>query len=206
MSDPYAYPGTDILINKPDIRNKEELDRFERMMTRARLAEPLPDIPMTYEGYKALHQHIFQDVFDWAGQSRTVAIAKGETFFGPAIYVDQEMARRFQELADENHLRGLTPDMFAGRAAEHLNEINAIHPFREGNGRTQRLFLEALASQAGHPIRAKDIHPKPWHAASIAGFAGNNQPMEALIQDAIQSHAHRQGQDAEHDTDIELER
>ena len=116
------------------------------------------------------------------------------------------MTKRFQLIGEENQLRDLSPEVFATRAADHLIEINAIHPFREGNGRTQRLFLEVLASQAGHTIRSKDIYPKPWHAASIEGFAGNNQPMTALIQAAIQSHVHRQGQDPEHESGNGLER
>jgi len=205
MSDPYVYPGTDILINKPSLRNKDELDRFERMMTRARLAELLPEIPITYEGYKALHHHIFQDVFDWAGQSRTVPLAKGKTFFGPPLYVDQEMTRRFQLMADENHLRGLHPEVFATRAAEHLNEINAIHPFREGNGRTQRLFLEVLAAQAGHAMNLKSILPKPWHDASVKGFDSNHQPMATLIHAAIQDRSRTQGQGREQESENELD-
>ncbi|GJL80346.1 MAG: putative adenosine monophosphate-protein transferase y4lH [Nitrospinaceae bacterium] len=197
MSDPYVYPGTDILINKPGIRNKEELDRFERMMTRARLAEPLPEVPMSYIGYKTLHHHIFQDVFDWAGKSRTVSLAKGNTFFGPPIYVDSEMTKRFRLLTDENHLKGLRLEAFASRAAEHLNEINAIHPFREGNGRTQRLFLEVLANQAGYQVRSKDIHPGPWNEASIKGFDGDHRPLAVIIRAAIFTHSHSRLTDRE---------
>ena len=185
MSDPYVYPDTDILINKAGIRNQEKLDRFERMMTRARLAEPLPEVPITYDGYKTLHHHIFQDVFEWAGKSRTVSLAKGKTYFGPPIYVDSEMTKRFQLLADEQHLQSLPPEVFASRAAEHLNEIDAIHPFREGNGRTQRLFLEVLINQAGHQIRSRDIHPSPWNEASVRGFDGDNFPLAELILTAI---------------------
>ncbi|GJL52241.1 MAG: putative adenosine monophosphate-protein transferase y4lH [Nitrospirales bacterium] len=189
MNDPYVYPGTTILKNNADLRTQEELDRYERMMTFARLAEPLPDIPITYEGYKALHHHIFQDVFDWAGHSRTVALAKGNTFFGPPRYVDSEMTKRFQSINEQHNLQGLTPEGFASSAALHLNEINAIHPFREGNGRTQRLFLEALAAQAAHPIRAKDLHPESWHAASIQGFDGHHQLLSSLLLSAIHEYA-----------------
>lgn len=195
MSDPYVYPGTTILINKANLRSQDELDRFERLMTRARLAEPLPKIPMTYEGYKTLHRHIFQDVFEWAGQSRTVAMSKGQTFFGPPDYVDAEMSRRFDVLAKENHLHGLTKQDFARRAAEHLNEINAIHPFREGNGRTQRLFLKTLATQAGHDLHVERLHPTPWNEASIKGFAGNHEPMQQVISSALASRVQTRTQD-----------
>ncbi|MDR4515739.1 Fic family protein [Nitrosomonas sp.] len=199
MSDPYVYPGTNILINKAGLHTQEAFDPFERVMTFARLAEPLPDIPMTYEGYKALHHHIFQDVFPWAGQSRTVALSKGETFFGPPRYVDSEMTKRFHLLEHERHLQHLLPEDFAARAAEHLNEINAIHPFREGNGRTQRLFLEVLAAQAGHAIRGKDIHPEPWNDASIQGFQGNHRPLSALILSGILEQTRSHAQDHGHE-------
>ncbi len=188
MSDPYVYPGTTILKNKADLRTQDELDRFERLMTRTQMGQKfLPAVEMTYEGYKALHHHLFQDVYDWAGQSRTVHLAKGQDYFGPPDYVDREMARRFDLLAKEHHLQGLSQKHFAKRAAEHLNEINAIHPFREGNGRTQRLFLKVLAKQAGHDVHLDRITPKKWNDASIKGFAGNYEPMEQVIQAAMGS-------------------
>ncbi|MGE0269582.1 MAG: Fic/DOC family protein [Candidatus Omnitrophota bacterium] len=185
MSDPYVYPGTDVLINKRNIRDADKLERFERLMSMKRLQEPLPDFPMTYEGYKALHKHIFQDVYHWAGQSRTVSMGKGGTFFGPPDHVDTEMKKRFALIAKENNLKNLSAHAFAKRAAEHLSEINAIHPFREGNGRAQRLFLKALARQAGHKISLQRIQPGQWHQASVEGFKGNHNLMQHVIRDAI---------------------
>ena len=90
-------------------------------------------------------------------------------------------------LGKENLLQNLKKQDFAQRAAEHLNEINAIHPFREGNGRTQRLFLKALAKQAGHTLHLDRIQPKKWHEASINGFAGNHKPMQQVIHSAMGS-------------------
>lgn len=185
MSDPYVYPGTDILINKRNIRDADKLESFERVMSRRRAREPLDDFPITYEGYKAIHKHLFQDVYPWAGQSRTVSLAKGGTFFGPPDYVDSEMKKRFDLLKKERNLKGLRKADFSKRAAEHIGEINAIHPFREGNGRTQRLFLKLLARQAGHKLDLQRITPEPWHQASVQGFRGNHAPMQKLIGSAI---------------------
>lgn len=185
MTDPYLYPGINILRNKEGIRNKAELERFERLMTAERLSQPLPKVAISYDGYKSLHHHIFQDVYEWAGQSRTVDLAKGGTYFGPPRYVDQQMEERFALINQERDLRSLDADRFADRAALHLSEINAIHPFREGNGRTQRLFLEALAARAGHEIAIDRISPKQWLDASIAGFEGDYDVMRRLIHGAI---------------------
>lgn len=185
MSDPYVYPGTDVLNNKRNIREADKLERFERIMSMKRMQEPLPDIPMTYEGYKAIHKHIFQDVYHWAGESRTVSMAKGGTFFGPPDHVDTEMKKRFEMIKKENKLKGLRRAEFAKRAAEHIGEINAIHPFREGNGRAQRQFLKILARQAGHKLDLQRIAPETWHQASVQGFQGKHDDMEKLIRSAI---------------------
>lgn len=185
MSDPYVYPGTDVLINKRNIRDADILERFERVMSRRRAREPLGEFPITYEGYKAIHKHIFQDVYHWAGESRTVSLARGSTFFGPPDHVDTEMKKRFDLIQKENKLKGLRKAEFAKRAAEHIGEINAIHPFREGNGRAQRHFLKILARQASHKLDLQRITPEAWHQASVQGFHGKHSAMEQVIRKAI---------------------
>jgi cell filamentation protein len=82
MSDPYVYPETDVLINKAGIRDPAKLEQFERLMTAQRMLQPLTRTPITYAGYKAIHRHLFQDVYDWAGQPRTVDIGKGARISG----------------------------------------------------------------------------------------------------------------------------
>jgi len=185
MADPYVYPGTSVLINKEDIRDQDELDAFERIMTANRM-ETLPTgIKLTRGGYKKIHFHIFQDVYDWAGQERSVDIAKGD-WFCRAQYIGRELARRFTILRKEDGLRGLTPERFAERAAEHVAEINAIHPFREGNGRTQRAFLQILGERAGHPIDLSRIDPGPWFEASVRSFRhGDYAPLRDVILKAL---------------------
>ena len=185
MSDPYVYPGTDVLINKRNIRKAADLERLERAMSRKRAAEALPQVPITYEGYKAIHRHMFQDVYHWAGEARTVSLTKGGTFFGPPDHVDTEMQKRFELIARESKLKGMRRAEFAKRAAEHIGEINAIHPFREGNGRAQRQFLKVLAQQAGHKLDLKRIMPEAWHYASVQGFPGKHEAMEKVIRSAI---------------------
>jgi cell filamentation protein len=150
MTDPYVYPGTDVLRNRENIRDAHELEAFERTATANRM-ETLPDnTPITAEGYREIHRYIFQDVYDWAGQVRTVDIAKNDDLFCLAVYVDQELARRFEAIRAEDGLRDLSVESFVARAADHISELNAIHPFREGNGRTQRA-LSLRAGTTGRP-------------------------------------------------------
>jgi cell filamentation protein len=87
-------------------------------------------------------------VYGWAGEFRTVNISKGGRFFGAAAVVEVSLQDLLLRLRSENHLRGVEPQVFARRAGFYLGEINAIHPFRDGNGRAQREFLRELG-QAG---------------------------------------------------------
>jgi cell filamentation protein len=97
---------------------------------------------------RAFHQHLFQDVYDWAGQLRTVNIVKGNTPFAFANALLAASNVLFTELAVENLLRDLDHNQFVNRAAHYLTELNALHPFREGNGRNRNAFLTQLAIDA----------------------------------------------------------
>lgn len=130
----------------------------------------------------------FQDVYDWAGELRTIDIAKQGDLFCLAPFVGTELAKRFEAIGAEDYLMGLSESQFATRAAEHLSELNAIHPFREGNGRTLRAFLSILADQAGHPIDLVRISPSDWNAASIESFRrGDARPLRDAVANAISS-------------------
>jgi cell filamentation protein len=186
MSDPYVYPGTDVLRNKENIRDAAELAAFERLATANRM-ETLPDdLPITPDGYRAIHRYIFQDVYDWAGQYRLVDIARTQDLFCLAPYIELELAKRFAAIQAEDGLRDLSAEQFAKRAAEHMAELNAIHPFREGNGRTQRAFLFVLARRAGHEIDMVRINAQSWNEASRESFrTGNSRAMYDVIAGAI---------------------
>jgi cell filamentation protein len=101
---------------------------------------------------KAIHRYIFQDVFEWAGEFRTVNISKGGHLFAVAQFLEPALLETLKSLARENCLVGLGGSPFAARAAYYLGELNAAHPFREGNGRDQREFVRELGLKAGHYI------------------------------------------------------
>jgi len=186
MSDLYCYSGTDVLRNIENIRDPEELAIFERSATVSRI-ETLPtDFPISPDGYRAIHRYLFQDIYDWAGEYRVVDIARAENLFCLAPYIAQELAKRFKVIQAESNLCGLSAREFAARAAEHVIELNAIHPFREGNGRTLRAFLFVLARQAGLDIKMERIDAVRWNEASRVSFrTGDSQAMRDIIVNAI---------------------
>lgn len=182
-----CYPGTDVLINKKDILDFEELERYERLMTTERGAQSPPEIDLTAQGYARLHHHLFQDVYDWAGKARECDIAKADAMFCRVDFVEQELERRMEAVRRDHEEKKLVRKQeFAKRAAEHVSELNAIHPFREGNGRTMRLFLKTLAAKAGHKLDLRRINPDRWHDASVRSFKNQDYaPMEKLIEGAL---------------------
>ena len=187
VPDPYCYPGTSVLKNLPDLRDQAELDAFETLITAQRAEEPLPNGRLGYAHYRAIHRHLFQDVFAWAGKLRTVRIAKGGSMFCYPEHIDREMRKLFEGLARERFLIGLPAAEFAIRAARALAELNAIHPFREGNGRAQLAYLTLLASNARHPLALERVDPGAMLAAMIASFQSDDAPLAALIAKMIPS-------------------
>lgn len=182
-SDPYTYPGTDTLRNRLGITDDKTLTEAERRLTQARGAEAARlAFPVTADGYRALHKHLFQDLYDWAGQDRTVNIAKGGSSFAAAPYLARELDKLFADAGAKNAFRGVPRDEFFDRLGNHINEINAIHPFREGNGRTMRHHAAQLARDAGHPIRIASIDKDKWMEASRHGFlTADHRGMAAVL-------------------------
>jgi cell filamentation protein len=184
-SDPYCYPGTDVLKNIPGLRSQEDLDRFEAAATTQRADEPLPAGRLSVSHYCAVHRHLFQDVFAWAGRPRTVRLAKGGSAFCYPEYIQSEMRVVFAGLKAKRDFRRLSPTEFANEAATFLATLNAIHPFREGNGRTQLTFLALLADQARHPLDLDRLEPEQFLGAMIASFEGDTQNLAAHIRRLI---------------------
>ncbi|MBA5805338.1 MULTISPECIES: Fic/DOC family protein [Rhizobium] len=184
-SDPLCYPGTTVLRNKLDLTDQSELDEFETTMFVLRSEEPWPEGNLDVTHYLALHHHLFQDVFDWGGEIRTIRIGKGGNWFCYPEFIANELNRIFQELARADYFEGLTPANFAAQAAHLLAEINAIHPFREGNGRTQLTFLALLARHVGLPFNAEVLDRERVIEAMIESFAGSEQPLATLIFDIV---------------------
>ena len=182
---PYCYPGTDVLKNLEGIRDKAVLEEFEREHSGDRLLTLPPSFAIPPAGFRAIHRYLLQDVYEWAGKYRWVNTGRTAPFC-KFEFIPGEMDRRFAAVRLDKWLRGLAPETFAERAAEHVNELNAIHPFLDGNGRTQRAFLEVLARQAGHVFDVARVDADAWNAASILGFhKQDHEPMRVVISAAL---------------------
>ncbi len=189
--DPYCYPGTRTLRNVPAIRDPEELAKFEASHTGGRILE-LQERPIVGNfdraHLQAIHKYIFQDVYPWAGKTREGAeIAKpGSPFFAFSQYIAPSLDKVATQLKSEDQLRGLNADTFSIRAGYYLGELNAIHPFREGNGRTQQEFVRELALQAGHTLEWAHVTREQMCSTSKLSFErGDSSGLAAIVNIAI---------------------
>lgn len=175
--DPARYPGSDVLRNIPDLRTDDELEAFEIEAVGARGLEPPPEGKFDPKHYRALHHHLFQDVYEWAGEYRTIRTAKGGNWFCYPEYIAAQMETLFALLQAPEFQPGSDLDAFIPKAAEFLGELNAIHPFREGNGRAQLTFVRQLGLRAGHPFRSEAVEKDAFLHAMIDSFDGKLEPL-----------------------------
>ena len=192
--DSYLYPGTSVLRNKLGIMDAAELDRIERSLVVQRAAEGSPAGNFDLHHLKAIHRHLFQDIYTWAGEIRTVELAKGQQQFQFRQYIETGMADIHRRLEQANFLRDVSRGDFVEQAGRIVGDLNYVHPFREGNGRTQFLYLEQLADRAGHPVDPSRIAPARWIAASRSAHDGNYSPMTDEIARAFEARSREHGQ------------
>lgn len=185
IPDPYCYPGTSVLRNIPGFTDPLELEVYEFALSRERADQPLPAGYLSVTHYRAIHRHLFQDVYTWAGRFRTVRISKGGSAFCYPEHIAGQMARLFDDLRRNRYLAHLPAAEFITRAAHFLAELNAIHPFREGNGRTQLAFMTLLANRAGHELILERLEPDVFLQAVIRSFSGDEGPLVRVLTDLI---------------------
>lgn len=171
--DKYVYINSEVLKNKFGIIDEKELARKERTKSSIRLLEILDGeakIKHTFdlEHLQKIHKYLFQDIYTWAGKIRDVDIAKGDTLFCKAINIDNFSKEIFSKLKKENFFKGTTKkEELVEKLATLFLDINALHPFREGNGRTQREFVRELAEERGYNLDFKNISKEEMIELSI---------------------------------------
>lgn len=185
IDDPYTYENSTVLVNKLDLREQVALDEFEAEISNARAQEPFPAGDLDFKHYKAIHHHLFQDVYEWAGKVRTVRISKGGNPFCFPENIEDQAAKLFKGLEAEDYLQNLDAETFARKAAHFLAELNAIHAFREGNGRSQLSFFAMIADHAGHPLDFAKLDPETMLDAMIASFDRDEESLADVIKTLI---------------------
>jgi cell filamentation protein len=188
--DHYVDEACGVLKNRFGITDAATLEKTEADLVAARSRE-LAQTPL--EGHfdlahlQAIHRYLFGDVYEWAGQLRTIDIGKGGSLFAHYAHIASAAESVFQRLAEERRLAGLDAGAFSERAAYYLGELNALHPFREGNGRAQREFVSHLAAANGYYIAWENIKAPELLAASIESFQSETSRLAALILSNLHS-------------------
>jgi cell filamentation protein len=182
--DPYVYPGSGVLRNNLEIHDQQELSQAEADIVRASLAilsgRSLPgDYDLAH--WQAFHRRIFGGLYPWAGELRTVQIAKPNAFYARPEHIERYAQGIFAELAREDHLKGLDRNAFIERLTRYHAEMYAVHPFREGNTRSLRAFLGQLAGDAGHHIAWERLDHEQSFAANVRSLNGQNDQLGSLL-------------------------
>lgn len=185
-NDHYCYQSTSTLKNNLNIKEMDELENAEREITAitARKIDFLAP-PYNLEYMQKLHRQLFSDLYAWAGELRSVDIFKGGTRFCNCGRMIAESQKLFNRLEREDWLANLTKEEFCDKLAEYYCEFNMIHPFREGNGRVQRLLFEHLSLAAGYDLDWGNIQQDEWIQANIDGVAVNYEPMSKIFNRII---------------------
>jgi len=189
--EPSCYPNTIIFINLLKISSSKELRDKEAGFTAIRSIELLQDpdlIPQTFDfnHLKSIHHYLFQDLYEWAGKPRSYDMRKNGDEFTPAKDLPKYEAQIFTRATDYcNNSQRPSIDKAAIQLASCLGIINIYHPFPEGNGRAQRIFISLLARIFNYSINWDDAHPWEIVETSKHVHVGNYQPLEDLIKRII---------------------
>jgi cell filamentation protein len=187
--DPYVDPISGVLRNRLGITDTDRLRQVEAGLTAAVLAElEVRILPGGYDldHLRGFHREIFGDLYVWAGEIRTVGITRSDPFCMPQ-HIQSYATDVFAGLASERYLRGLPRSEFIERLTFYFAEVNAIHPFREGNGRAQRAFFRQLAWEAGSPIDWSRLDSGENTGASMLSLRGDNSLLRKLLDALVQA-------------------
>ena len=170
-----CYEGTTCLINKFSIKDEEKLARMEAAITLAKAAS-LEKNPIQgnfgFAHYCAIHRYLFEDLYEWAGKLRTVEMSKKGTRFASISELPLLCNACLERLQKQNCFRNLPFSEFVIAIADLYSSLNLIHPFREGNGRTLRVFVAQLVRYCGYEINFSEIDADELMIATIHAANG----------------------------------
>lgn len=181
--DSYCFPGTSVLRNRLHIQHDSELAVAEREFSElaaSEMAFSLPPYDLVY--LKRVHRLLFQDVYEWAGELRTLDISKGRTRFCTVGRIEHESSCIFASMASAQWFEGYERGALIVAVAQSFGDLNMIHPFREGNGRAQRILFEHLLLNAGFQVDWWQVNADEWVAANIAAVVCDYEPLEGIFE------------------------
>lgn len=185
----YCYNGTNVLLNKLNIKDPAALHNYETSVVGLKL------MALNKEGitgnfdinhFVGIHKFLFEDIYPFAGLFRTENIAKGYFQFAEWEYIESELKKLLSELKSENFLSNLSKETFSKRLAYYWAELNVLHPFREGNGRTTREFLRQLALKNNYILNFQNVDSKSLLDASIKSIIDTSS-LEELLYRCLES-------------------
>ena len=184
----YCYPGSTVLVNRLGITEQAELDRVERqivLLKSAAAEREMPFVNVDFQYHLDLHRMLFSELYEWAGCLRDMDISKKGTVFYPARELESLGERLFRRLEQADYLCGMKHRAFADALAELYHDLNMLHPFREGNGRTERLFLTLLVRNAGYSISFADCDRDMLMLGAIRAAQGDHSLMQEIMQNLV---------------------
>lgn len=187
--DPYINTETGVLKNLLGISSSEELEDAEADITAAAIAS-IPDQPalgdFDLDHLKNIHWELFNTFYSWAGEIRTVEIAKENIRFANSDAIAQAAKQLFDELQAESLLRSLLREQYPERLAHYYSEVNILHPFREGNGRTERVFFSQLVVEAGYRLAWERLDADENLRSCIAAYEGDESPLATMFDGLLE--------------------
>ncbi len=180
----YCYQNSNTLINKLEIKDQATLQKYEARITAAKLlALRQKGITGNFDKnhFVSIHKYIFEDIYPFAGKFRTENIAKGYFRFAEWEYIEEELDKLLLKLKNENYLNEKSEEELAKALAYYMSELNVLHPFREGNGRTIREFIRQLALKNGYTLNLKKVEPQKMLNASIKSII-DTEELENIIK------------------------
>lgn len=189
--DPYSYRNSLVLINKLGVRNSHELEMIETTLSSIRAADGVPQGDFSYDHLKSVHKHLYQDVYDWAGEERKTSLTKHgskDSIYQPH-QITPALNQTFKTLEEQDFLKGKGHDQFSVGIADMVGSIDKAQPFRGGNEQVMQEFADQVASEAGYAIDWAAIDRDDWIRASAANSVGDREVMRDLMRSVVSEKA-----------------
>lgn len=185
MIEPLRYPDSNVFINKLDIRDHQKLQAAEADITAIKsqyyLTHPAVQT-FDLSHVRSIHRFLFEDLYEWAGEIRGYDLKKGNSIFTPSAKIEFYARQVFNELHNEKLLTEYSKIQFIERLSYYYDLINRLHPFPEGNGRTQRLFIQQLANHNGYHIDWSQVHAWEIEQTAINAFTEGRESIIRMLE------------------------